>query len=108
MTITNELLDELLKGCARPEDLLGEAGLMSETRTVDVNEHIIIGKLPLKEVIDPPDDLVEEHLLLLLYGPTAGLTNGLKLWLFSPAQSHRRLVSLPHPMVRQGHPPRTR
>ena len=23
MTISNELLDELLKGCARPEDLLG-------------------------------------------------------------------------------------
>ena len=29
MTISNELLDELLKGCARPEDLLGEAGLNS-------------------------------------------------------------------------------
>ena len=28
MTITNELLDELLKGCERPEDLLGDAGLM--------------------------------------------------------------------------------
>jgi hypothetical protein len=23
MTISNELLDELLKGCSRPEDLLG-------------------------------------------------------------------------------------
>ncbi len=32
MTITNELLDELLKGCARPEDLLGEAGLMKELK----------------------------------------------------------------------------
>ncbi len=32
MTISNELLDELLKGCARPEDLLGEAGLMKELR----------------------------------------------------------------------------
>ena len=30
MTISNEQLDELLKGCARPEDLLGEAGLMKE------------------------------------------------------------------------------
>lgn len=27
MTISNELLDELLKGCKRPEDLLGDAGL---------------------------------------------------------------------------------
>ena len=26
MTISNELLDELLKGCKRPDDLLGEAG----------------------------------------------------------------------------------
>ena len=28
MTISNELLDELLKGCKGPEDLLGDAGLM--------------------------------------------------------------------------------
>jgi hypothetical protein len=28
MTISKELLDELLKGCERPEDLLGDAGLM--------------------------------------------------------------------------------
>ena len=32
MTITKELLDELLKGCERPEDLLGDAGLMKELR----------------------------------------------------------------------------
>jgi len=32
MTITNELLDELLKGCERPEDLLGDAGLMKELK----------------------------------------------------------------------------
>ena len=32
MTISNELLDDLLKGCARPEDLLGEAGLMKELK----------------------------------------------------------------------------
>jgi putative transposase len=32
MTIFNELLDELLKGCARPEDQLGEAGLMKELK----------------------------------------------------------------------------
>ena len=32
MTISRELLDELLKGCERPEDLLGDAGLMKELR----------------------------------------------------------------------------
>ena len=32
MTITKELLDELLKGCERPEDLHGDAGLMKEIR----------------------------------------------------------------------------
>lgn len=32
MTISNELLDELLKGVERPEDLLGDAGLMKDLR----------------------------------------------------------------------------
>ena len=32
MTISKELLDELLKGCERPEDLLGDAGLMKEQK----------------------------------------------------------------------------
>ena len=32
MPISNELLDELLKGCKRPEDLLGDAGLMKELK----------------------------------------------------------------------------
>jgi len=32
MTISNELLDELLKGCKQPEDLLGDAGLMKELK----------------------------------------------------------------------------
>ena len=32
MTISKELLDELLEGCERPEDLLGESGLMKELR----------------------------------------------------------------------------
>ena len=32
MTISNELLDELLKGCKRPEDLHGAAGLMKELK----------------------------------------------------------------------------
>jgi putative transposase len=30
MTISKELLDELLMGCERPEDLLGDAGLIKE------------------------------------------------------------------------------
>lgn len=32
MTISKEVLDELLKGCERPEDLLGDAGLMKELK----------------------------------------------------------------------------
>lgn len=32
MTISSELLDELLKGCKRPKDLLGDAGLMKELK----------------------------------------------------------------------------
>ena len=32
MTISNELPDELLKGYERPEDLLGDAGLMKELK----------------------------------------------------------------------------
>ena len=32
MTISNELLDELLKSCERPEGLLGDAGLMKELK----------------------------------------------------------------------------
>lgn len=32
MTISKELLDELLEGCDRPEDLLGDAGLLKELK----------------------------------------------------------------------------
>ena len=32
MTISKELLDELLKSCERPEDLLGDSGLMKELK----------------------------------------------------------------------------
>ena len=32
MTISKEILDELLKGVKRPEDLLGNAGLMKELK----------------------------------------------------------------------------
>jgi hypothetical protein len=30
MTISKDILDELLKGCERPEDLPGDAGLMQD------------------------------------------------------------------------------
>ncbi|MFT4795267.1 MAG: hypothetical protein ACJAW4_001685 [Paracoccaceae bacterium] len=32
MTISQDLLDERLKGCELPEDLLGDAGLMKELK----------------------------------------------------------------------------
>jgi putative transposase len=32
MTISKDLLDELREGCERPEDLLGDAGLMKELK----------------------------------------------------------------------------
>ena len=32
MTISKEILDELLKGVERPQDLLGDAGLMKELK----------------------------------------------------------------------------
>ena len=44
MTISNELLDELLKGCARIEDLLGEAGLMKELK-LRLMERMLGGEL---------------------------------------------------------------
>lgn len=44
MMISNELLDELLKGCARPEDLLGEAGLMKELK-LRLMERMLGGEL---------------------------------------------------------------
>ena len=44
MTISNELLDELLKGCARPSDLLGEAGLMKELK-LRLMERMLGGEL---------------------------------------------------------------
>jgi putative transposase len=44
MTISNDLLDELLKGCARPEDLLGEAGLMKELK-LRLMERMLGGEL---------------------------------------------------------------
>jgi len=43
MTISKEVLDELLKGCDRPEDLLGDAGLMKEMERMlgaELTEHL--------------------------------------------------------------------
>ena len=44
MTISKELLDELLKGCARPEDLLGDAGLLKELK-IRLMERMLGGEL---------------------------------------------------------------
>jgi len=44
MTISKELLDELLKGCERPEDLLGDAGLMKELK-IRLMERMLGGEL---------------------------------------------------------------
>ena len=44
MTISNALLDELLQGCARPEDLPGEAGLMKELK-LRLMERMLGGEL---------------------------------------------------------------
>src|SRR6056297_2354251 len=44
MTISKELLDELLKSCERPEDLLGDAGLMKEVK-IKLMERILGAEL---------------------------------------------------------------
>ena len=44
MTISKELLDELLKGCERPEDLLGDAGLLKELK-IRLMERMLGGEL---------------------------------------------------------------
>ena len=44
MTISKEVLDELLKDCDRPEDLLGDAGLMKELK-VRLMERMLGGEL---------------------------------------------------------------
>lgn len=44
MTISKELLDDLLKGCKRPEDLLGDAGLMKELK-IKLMERMLGGEL---------------------------------------------------------------
>ena len=44
MTISKEMLDELLKGCKRPEDLLGDAGLLKELK-IKLMERMLGGEL---------------------------------------------------------------
>lgn len=44
MTISKELLGALLKGCARPEDLLGDAGLLKELK-IKLMERMLGGEL---------------------------------------------------------------
>ena len=44
MIISNELLDELLNGCKRPEDPLSDAGLMKELK-VRLMERILGAEL---------------------------------------------------------------
>ena len=44
MTISKELLDELLEGCERPEDLLGNAGLMKELK-IKLMERMLAAEL---------------------------------------------------------------
>ena len=57
MTISNDLLDELLKGCKRPGDLLGDAGLMKELRTAERDQSTEAAALCCcgrrKEVVEP-------------------------------------------------------
>ena len=45
MTISNELLDELLNGCKRPEDLLGDAGLLKELKVRLMMERMLGAEL---------------------------------------------------------------
>ena len=44
MTISKEMLDELLKRCERPEDLLGDAGLLKELK-IKLMERILGAEL---------------------------------------------------------------
>ena len=44
MTISKELLDELLKGCERLEDLLGDAGLLKDLK-IKLMERMLGGEL---------------------------------------------------------------
>lgn len=45
MTISMELLDELLTGVERPEDLLGDAGLLKELK-IRLMERMLGGERP--------------------------------------------------------------
>lgn len=58
MTISKELLDELLKGCERPEDLLGDAGLMKELK-IKLLERILAGELTAHLGYEEGEDVLE-------------------------------------------------
>jgi len=44
MTISKKLLNELLKDCERPEDLLGDSGLMKELK-IELMERMLGAEL---------------------------------------------------------------
>ena len=64
MTISNELLDELLKGCDGPGDLLGDAGLMKELK-IKLMERMLGAELTthlgFEEGKDAPPDQVNRR-----------------------------------------------
>ena len=53
MIISKELLDELLTGCERPEDLLGDAGLMKELK-IRLMERMLGAELAASRTQPPP------------------------------------------------------
>lgn len=72
MTISNELLDVLLKGCKRPDDLLGEAGLMKETPAnsiieIDASGQNVFSSIQLPSEISDPEALAYDANTGLFY-----------------------------------------
>jgi transcriptional regulator GlxA family with amidase domain len=59
MTISDQLIDELLKGCERAEDLLGEAGLLK----VRLKERMLGGELTAHLGYEAKDALVKQAIL---------------------------------------------
>lgn len=55
MTFSKGLLDELLKGCERPEDLLGDAGLMKELK-IELMERMLGAELAAQLVYEEGRD----------------------------------------------------
>ncbi|SDM00974.1 hypothetical protein SAMN04488026_11463 [Aliiruegeria lutimaris] len=59
MIISKEILDELLKGVERPEDLLGDAGLMKELK-IKLMERMLGAVLSCSGLTQPLDILLCE------------------------------------------------